>query len=88
MQTKKLVRLSSKGQIVLPKRVRERMQAQAGDYIVVEEQPDGSVNIRKQPETWFESITKGLRAEVEARGFTPEDLEEAIQEVRKKRAAR
>lgn len=88
MQTKKLVRMSSKGQIVLPKRMRERMQAEAGDYIEVEEQPDGSVSIRKQPETWLESITKGLRAEVEARGFTPKDLEEAIREVRRKRAAR
>lgn len=87
METKKLVRLSSKGQIVLPKRMRERMHAEAGDYIMVEEQPDGSVCIRKQPETWLESITKGLRDEVEARGFTPEDLEEAIREVRRKRRA-
>jgi AbrB family looped-hinge helix DNA binding protein len=88
MQTKKLVRMSSKGQIVLPKRTRERMRAQAGDYIIVEEQPDGSVNLRKQPETWLESIARELRDEVEASGFTREDLEEAIREVRRKRRAR
>lgn len=85
MQTRKLVRMSSKGQIVLPKRIRDRMHAGAGDYILVEEQPDGSVNLRRQPETWLESITKELRDEVEASGFTREDLEQAISDVRRKR---
>jgi AbrB family looped-hinge helix DNA binding protein len=87
MQTKKLVRMSSKGQIVLPKRMRESLHLQAGDYVLVEELPDGRVNLQRQPETWLESITKGLRDEVEASGFTREDLEEAIREVRRKRRA-
>jgi len=87
MQTKKLVRMSSKGQIVIPKGLREKIHVEAGDYVVVEESPDGGLNLRKQPETWLESITKGLRDEVEARGFTRKDLEEAIREVRRKRSA-
>ena len=87
MGNERMVRVSSKGQIVLPKRFRDKMHVEAGDYIVIEESPDGGVNLRKQPETWLESITKELRDEVEASGFTRKDLEEAIREVRRKRSA-
>ena len=87
MQAKKLVRMSSKGQIVVPKRLREKMGLQEGDYIVIQERKDGSFTIRKQAEDWLDSITKGLREEAKAIGFTRKDLADAIREVRRKRRA-
>ena len=87
METGKMVRVSSKGQIVLPKKVREKMLVHPGDYLVVEELSDGGVNIRKRPDTWLEMLTKDLRDEVQARGFSQKDLEEAIAEVRRKHPA-
>ncbi len=84
MNTAKMIRVSSKGQIVLPKKVREKMLVRPGDYLMVEELSDGGVNIRKRPQTWLEMLTKELRDEVEASGFTEKDLEEAIKEVRRK----
>ena len=87
MQTKKLVRMSSKGQIVVPKPVREKMGLQEGDYVVIQERKDGSFTIRKQPEDLLDSIAKGLREEAKAIGFTRKDLADAIRDVRRKRRA-
>ncbi len=87
MPTKKLVRMSSKGQIVLPKNFRDKMGLQEGDYLVIQEVADGVFVIGKQAEDWLDSITKDLREEVKARGFTREHLDNAIREGRRKRSA-
>ncbi|OFX13707.1 MAG: hypothetical protein A2Z18_08635 [Armatimonadetes bacterium RBG_16_58_9] len=86
MQTKKLVRMSSKGQIVVPKRLREKMQLEAGDYLVFEELPNGSLLLGKEGETPLDEIVSGLRRAAKQMNFTRKDLEEAIREVRKQRA--
>lgn len=87
MQTKKLVRVSSKGQIVLPKRLRDRMRLEAGDYVVVEELPDGTALLGRQEESPLDSIVSGLRRAAKEKNFTRKDLEDAIREVRKRRSA-
>jgi len=85
MQTKKLVRVSSKGQIVIPKGYRDRMGIREGDYVLVKDSPEGVLLLGG--ETWLGELTKELRADVEAMGFTREDLDLLIHEIRKSREA-
>jgi len=87
MQTKKLVRVSSKGQIVLPKKYREQMGIGEGDYIQVEQLSDDTLLVEKQEVSSIEPILQRFRAAAKARNFTRNDLEEAIREVRRKRKA-
>ena len=87
MAIRKMVRVSSKGQIVLPKRIREKLEIHEGDYLFVEESKDGISILRHQPETRLEALTKELRDEVEAEGFTREDLDELIHAIRERRSA-
>jgi AbrB family looped-hinge helix DNA binding protein len=49
MSTTAKTRISTKGQVVLPKALRERRGWQAGDELVVEERPDGLL-LRSAPE--------------------------------------
>jgi AbrB family looped-hinge helix DNA binding protein len=88
MATERMLRVSSKGQIVLPKRLREKTGIIEGDYVVAREIGGGVFIIKNQPETWLESITKELRDEVAAEGFTREDLDALIHDIRKKRATK
>jgi AbrB family looped-hinge helix DNA binding protein len=86
MQTKKLVRVSSKGQIVLPKRLREKMGLSEGDYVAVEELPDGNLLLGKQEENPLDKIFSRMRQAAKEKNFTRKDLEEAIREVRGKKS--
>jgi AbrB family looped-hinge helix DNA binding protein len=81
-----MVRISSKGQIVLPKGYREKYDLRAGDYLVVEELDDGALVLERPPQTRIEVLTAELRREVKSRGITRRDLEEAIKETRKRLA--
>jgi antitoxin PrlF len=87
VRTDKRARVSSRGQVVLPKRLREKMGVSEGDYIVFRELPDGYVLVGKQPEDPLDAIVSGLRRAARERKFTPEDLEKAIREVRGRRPA-
>ena len=84
MKTKKMIRLSSKGQIVLPKRFRDKYGLHGGDYLIMEELDDGVLVIEKQPQTRIEALTAELRKEAKARGITRKDVEDAIEEARKR----
>ncbi len=81
----KMIRVSSKGQIVLPKRIREKMGIHEGDYIFVRESPDGLLLLGKQKESPIEPILQRFREAAKAANFTREDLEKAIAEVRESR---
>jgi AbrB family looped-hinge helix DNA binding protein len=81
----KRARVSSKGQVVLPKHLRERLGIREGDYIVFRELPDGYLLLGKQPDDPLDAIVSGLRRAARERHFTREDLERAIHEVRGKR---
>ncbi|MHB9038302.1 MAG: AbrB/MazE/SpoVT family DNA-binding domain-containing protein [Armatimonadota bacterium] len=85
MQTKKLVRVSSKGQIVLPKRLREKMGVSEGDYLVVSELADGIIILGKSKRDLFDVITEPIRHEAERQGFTREELMEMIKAMRAER---
>lgn len=78
-------RLSAKGQVVIPKDVRDRYRFAVGDDLEVIERPDG-VLLRKRPvksgET-FEEITARIRARVKYDGpaVSIEDMNQAIKDM-------
>lgn len=82
MKTERMVRVSSKGQIVLPKRWRDQLGIQEGDYLTVQEPKDGALVVSKSSGRSLEEITRNLRREVKARGITRKQLNQWIDQVR------
>ena len=82
MRRGELIKVSSKGQIVLPKRYRDGMGIQEGDYVSVYEVDDGILILEKSRPSALESVVAGLRREAKRRKFTRRELEEAITAVR------
>ena len=85
MKADRLVRISSKGQIVLPKRLRDKMGYQEGDYLFVGEYGKGIVLLGKSLAELFDQIVEPIRQEAEAQGFTREELMKMIKDMRARR---
>ena len=81
MPSSRMIRVSSKGQIVLPKSLREKVGISDGDYIIVEE-IDGILLIEKPTRSRLSMLTEKLRNSAASQAFKRQDLEEAIAEVR------
>jgi AbrB family looped-hinge helix DNA binding protein len=81
-----MIRVSSKGQIVLPKSLREKAGIQDGDFILVEE-IDGIILLEKPAPSRLPEITERLRTDAAEQGFSRQDLESAIDEIRAKKSA-
>ena len=77
-----VVRISTKGQIVLPKRFRDRLRLDEGDYVTVCELSENTLLIEKTPQTPLEKITAELRAEAKKQVFSHEELEARIKALR------
>lgn len=71
-------RLSSKGQLVIPKEVRDFLRVTAGDRIDFVVRDDGQVVIR--PAVTEFSDLRGLLARRDGKGLTVEEMNEAIRE--------
>ena len=74
--------VSAKGQVVIPKDVRERLRLEAGDRLDVIERPDGVLLRRatsKRDES-FDEITARIRGRVKYTGppVSIDDMKEAI----------
>ncbi len=82
MAVERMVRVSSKGQIVLPKQAREELGIREGDYLTVQGPNEGALTIRKSSGRSLEEMTRELRKEVRARGITCKQLDQWIEEVR------
>ena len=86
------VRLSSKGQLVIPQEMREQMGVKAGDEIVLHLMADRLLAIEVPELTPLQQALAELDKERDGRVITPADVERAIkevrQEVRSARAAR
>ncbi len=85
MPTKKLVRMSSKGQIVLPKKFRDKLGLQEGDYLMVDELVDGVLVLGKSRRSLFDAISEPIRREAEEQGLSPEQLMDMIKDMRRQR---
>ena len=78
-------KLSSKGQIVIPRKIRKRLDLADGTPFAIVEQGDEIIIKKiKMPEikSWNE-IVKPFREAAKKSGFTKEDLARLIKEVRK-----
>jgi len=80
-----VIKVSSKGQIVLPASLRKIMGIESGDELIVYGD-DNSIVLekidKKQLEKEFESRVRSIRKKVKAKGITREDLRKVIKGVR------
>ena len=81
----KLTRLSSKGQIVIPKELRELMHLEDGELFAMYGEDDTIVLKRLElpSESEFKRLLKWGEDFAEGEGITKEDVEKAISEYRK-----
>ena len=85
MDKRRMVRVSSKGQIVLPKRLREAAAIDEGDYLAVAELANGVLILAKSKTDLFDAIAEPIRREAEEQGLTPEQVMDMIKEMRRER---
>ena len=85
MRRKEVTRVSSKGQIVLPKRYRDEMGIKDGDYVSIYDVADGILILEKMKPSRLEELSADLRHEAKRRGFSRRDLVSAIKAVRAER---
>ena len=79
-------KLSSKGQVVIPQDIRDRLKLQEGEAFLVVTQDD-TICLKKmeipEPKTWKDAV-KPFRDAAKKSGFTKKDLDRLIVESRKK----
>lgn len=77
-----ITKISSKGQIVIPQEVRERMNWEEGNILIVSDS-DSSICLKKielpKIKSWDEAI-KPFREAARKSNFTKEDLDRLIEE--------
>lgn len=82
MAAGRMVRVSSKGQIVLPKSFRDLLEIGEGDYLHIQDVGSGLLLVEKPGDSQLDAVTDILRERAEGTEFTREDLDAAIKEVR------
>jgi len=84
-----LTKMSSKGQIVIPKTVRDDLDIREGDVFAVFGRHDSVIlkRIRVPSDEEFERVLAAGRKHAEEKGITREDVDRAIHEYRKERRA-
>jgi antitoxin PrlF len=86
MPTQYTTRITSKGQVTIPKAIRERYGLEEGDYLVLEPRGEDLV-VRKGrmvSDEDFEALATRVAERFEDRGITREDVEDAVRWARKK----
>ena len=77
-------KLSSKGQVVIPEAIRERLGLEAGvQFVVVAEGDVVVLKVLNAPKmSDFKALLDKAQESADAAGLAPEDIEEAIRKVR------
>lgn len=75
-----VVRVSSKGQVVIPKRVREKMGIKEGEYLLLVQ--EGDIIVMKKLDVNLEAVFREGETLAKKQGITVEDVKRAIKEVR------
>ncbi len=77
-------KMSSRGQVVIPERIRERLQLEPGAEFVVIAKDDVLVLQRLSSPSWrqFDSLIREARRQARAAGLTLRDVERATAKVR------
>ncbi|MFQ6085729.1 MAG: AbrB/MazE/SpoVT family DNA-binding domain-containing protein [Candidatus Bathyarchaeia archaeon] len=79
-----VTRVSSRGQVVIPKGIREAMEIEEGDRLLVYAMGDRLVMRRiREEESLLSVIARPIRAKIERAGITRADVGRAIEESRK-----
>jgi len=80
-------KLSSKGQVVIPESIRERLGLEAGvQFVVVAEGDVVVLKVLNAPNmSDFKALLDKAKESADAAGLTPEEVEEAIRQVRGKK---
>jgi len=78
-----IVKLSSKGQLVVPKEFRARMGLTSGDILAVHEISDNLLVLEKLPASSIADVTDDLRREARRKGFGARQLAAAIKKARR-----
>ncbi|WP_302104771.1 AbrB/MazE/SpoVT family DNA-binding domain-containing protein [Polycladomyces zharkentensis] len=78
-------RMSSKGQVTIPKSIRERLNLKEGDRVAFIEDENGNVTITKASTLAFNRIADKIARMAEEKGITEEELLETLERVREER---
>jgi AbrB family looped-hinge helix DNA binding protein len=80
-------KMSSKGQVVIPEAVRQKLKLDSGSQFVVMAENDAIIlKLITPPDmSQFSELVKKVRKQVKAAGITPADLKKAIKETRRKK---
>ncbi|SPF41516.1 Looped-hinge helix DNA binding domain, AbrB family [Candidatus Desulfosporosinus infrequens] len=74
-------RVTSKGQITIPKAVRERLKLSEGDKVAFIEK-DGNIVITKSSVIALKKFLDSMSAEAQAKGITEEEMLKELEQVR------
>lgn len=87
MNTIATTRMSSKGQVVIPEEVRNRLGLETGAQFIVMGENDVVIlkNISPPSISDFNGIIKSARQQAKASGMKPSDISRAIAKVRSKK---
>ena len=77
------VKMSSRGQIVIPQNIRDKLELKDGEKFVVVGEDDTIVLRKIQPPSGLAELLKKTRAFAKEKGITTKDVEEAIRKTRK-----
>jgi len=79
-----LSRLSAKGQVTVPKAIRERLNLREGDRVAFLEER-GKVILTKASVVALRDLQETIRKEADAQGLTEEELLRELERVREER---
>jgi AbrB family looped-hinge helix DNA binding protein len=79
-------KMSSRGQVVIPESIRERLKLQPGTEFVVLAKGDVVVFQRVLPPAWeeFDSLIREARRQARLSGLTPRHVKRAVARVRER----
>jgi antitoxin PrlF len=77
-------KVTSKGQITLPKKLRDRLGVKAGDVVEFAENPNGKLELTKPTTTSFQSL-RGI-VTLDGPPLTPDDIVALVRQARDDRA--
>lgn len=79
-----LARLTSKGQITIPKRIRDKINAKRGDYLLFQIKGN-KIEMKKAFVSSFEKLSQKTQKRFEQLGVTEKDVEKAIKWARSRK---